>query len=535
MIEGTLILINGKIWTGETKKKFVDSVVILQDRIIFAGARDYALNFKGKKSIVIDLEQRTAVPGFIDCHTHFVQGSLFLKYLNLRDVKSENGFIRELKKYVKNITPGEWVYGGNWDNSQWNKKAFPSKKLIDEFTSENPVLLYRVDIHTVLVNSAALKRAGIDKNTPDPDGGLIERNPATGEPTGILKESAVELINEHLPREYFQKTEAAVKDAMRKAHKNGVTSIHDISTFNDVKLYQDLLSKGDLELRIFARTPLQYWKELERIGIRAGFGNEFLRLGSLKAFIDGALGSNTAYLFEPYLDESQNYGLLNSVMIPETKIRKLVRDADKSGLNLSIHAIGDKANNMLLNIYSEVTAEGIQWDRRLRIEHAQHLLEEDIKRFKELNVIVSAQPYHLAGDGVWAEEKIGHDRCAFSYPFRSLLDNRAKLVFGSDWPVTPIEPLLGIHAAVTRETNDDKNPDGWFPEQKISVEESLFAYTRDAAYASFEEKIKGTLTQGKLADIVILSDNLFEIDPVNIKDVVVEITILGGEIIYQNK
>jgi len=532
MIKADLILKNGKIWSGERNKPFVNSLAIWKDRIIHAGDEKDAECFSDKKTEIIDLRGNVALPGFTDCHTHFVLGSLFMKNLDLRNSKSKKAFIDKIREKKKEYSPQQWICGGNWDNQKWDDKSFPSKELLDEFTPDNPVLLYRIDLHTALVNSYLLKRAGITKDTPDPDGGEIERNPETGEPTGILKEAAVEIAEKIMPSTFLSEAKAAVKEAITMAHRNGVTGIHDISSYNDIKVYHQLIRERDLFFRVFCRTPISGWEDLSKIGIQAGYGNEFLRLGSVKGFIDGALGSNTAYFFEPYIDQPQNYGLLNAMVIPENKFIEMVKGADNAGLTLSIHAIGDKANHMLLNIYEKLPSGKERRERRHRIEHAQHVIEEDIERFKRLNVIVSAQPYHLADDGMWTEEKIGSRRCRFSYPFRSFLDNDVRLVFGSDWPVTPLEPLKGIFAAVTRETNDGKNPGGWFPEQKIPLDEALYAYTRNAAYASFEENIKGTLADGKLADVIVLSDDIFSVAPSKIQNIRVIMTVFGGSVVY---
>jgi predicted amidohydrolase YtcJ len=321
---------------------------------------------------------------------------------------------------------------------------------------------------------------------------------------------------------------------MRYAAENGVTSIQDMSASPEIlRGYQSLLTRGELNVRVYGLQPLPDWQALARIGIQAGFGNDRLKVGGLKGFADGSLGSTTALFFEPYLDDPKTSGLPGVEMIPESKMRANLIGADKAHLQIAVHAIGDKANKLILDLMSETERENGSRDRRLRIEHAQHLRAEEIKRFARQKVIASMQPYHAIDDGRWAENRIGRERAKGPYAFRSLLDAGATLAFGSDWFVAPMEPLLGIYGAVTRRTIDGKRPQGWIPEQKITVAEAIRAFTLGSAYASFDEKIKGSIEVGKLADLVVLSDDILTIPPHQIEKVKVTMTILDGKVIFQ--
>jgi len=380
------------------------------------------------------------------------------------------------------------------------------------------------------VNSYVLKLAGIDRNAVAPDGGIIVKD-SLGEPTGILKDNAMDLVERVIPTPSPAQYEQALERALQEAKEKGVTSIQDITLNNDLTTYQSFNRKGKLTCRIYTRMPLSAYKFLVNEKITAGSGNAMLKLGSLKAFADGSLGSSTALFFEPYAQDSTTRGIPMDI-VSNGKLREWALDADKHHLQISIHAIGDSANYLMLNLFEEIIKTNPAWDRRFRIEHAQHIRFTDIGRMAKLGVIASVQPYHAIDDGVWAEKRIGA-RIKYTYPFKSLLDSGVRTGFGSDWTVAPISPLLGIYAAVTRRTLDDKNPDGWIPEQKITVDKAIQCYTINNAYAAFEEKQKGSIEVGKFADLVLLSDDILTIDPVKIKDVRVLMTVMAGKIIYQ--
>lgn len=523
--------LNGKIYTVNEKQLYADVVITQGNTIIFVGNKKDAEPLL-KDSEVIDLKGKLLLPGFIDNHTHFIEGGFYLMGLDLRPARSREEFKQILRDYVGTHN-GEWITGGNWDHEQWENTNLPTKEMIDDFSPDTPILIDRYDGHMSLANSYALKLAGITKMTPSPAGGLIVKDAKTGEPTGILKDEASGLVYAVIPARTLQQKKTAAFRALKEARENGITSLHDISYTNDLRVYQQLENEGVLTCRIYTRLPISGYKNLVNEGIQAGFGSTRLKIGSLKAFADGSLGSSTALFFEPYTQDPSTYGLAMDVVL-DGRLRKWALDADANGLQISIHAIGDSANALMLDLFQEIIDTNKRWDRRFRIEHAQHVRFEDIIRFADLGIIASAQPYHAIDDGVWAEKRIGQ-RIRYTYPFRSFLDSNVMLCFGSDWPVAPLNAIYGIYAAVTRRTLDGKNPTGWIPEQKISVAEAIKCYTINCAYASYEENIKGSIEVGKLADLVVLSDDIFSIDPLKIKQVKVDMTVLGGEIIFTRK
>jgi predicted amidohydrolase YtcJ len=383
-----------------------------------------------------------------------------------------------------------------------------------------------------LANTLALKLAGVTRETQDPPGGVIVRD-KNGEPTGVLKDAAQNFVWKVVSPSTFEEKLAAAKAATDYAARFGVTSVQDMSAGSDVGVYQTLLDRGELKTRIYAVSPLPSWDRLAQTGVRAHFGSEMLRVGGLKGFADGSLGSTTALFYDPYLDDSTTSGIAGDEMYPEGAMLKRVQEADRVGLQVMIHAIGDRANDMILSIYEQVARENGKRDRRFRIEHAQHLRAQDIARFGRAGVIASMQPYHAIDDGRWAEKRIGKERAKTTYAFRSLIDSGATLAFGTDWTVAPLNPLLTIYAAVTRRTLDGKNPNGWVPEQKISVEETVRAYTVGSAYAEFQEDVKGAISVGKLADLVLLSRDIFTINPTQIENVKVVMTMVDGRVVYE--
>lgn len=521
---------NGKIYTADLKNKWVEAVVTYGNKIVFAGSEKDAAKFTDKATEVIDLKGKLMLPGFIDNHTHFLSGGFYLDGLDLRGAKSTAEFKNLIREYAKKHPEG-WITGGNWDHEAWEIKDLPKKEWIDEYTKNQPVIIDRFDGHMALANSYALKLAGITKDTPSPEGGLIVKDPVTGEPTGMLKDNAMglvyALIPDHSPSEY----DRALSLALDHAKQLGVTSIQDITYRNDLLAYQRFEKEGKLTCRVYTRLPVYEYKNLVNAGITSGFGSDFIKLGSLKVFADGSLGSSTAWFFEPYTQDTTTSGLPNDYVI-DGRLKEWAIDADKNQLQLSVHAIGDKANKYILDLFEEITRVNPKWDRRFRIEHAQHVRFEDIPQFKRLGVIASVQPYHAIDDGCWAEKRIGNRRIQYTYPFRSYLDGGVHLSFGSDWTVAPLSPILGIYAAVTRATLDGLNPDGWIPNQKITVEEAVLSYTIKNAYAAFEENTKGSIEPGKFADFVVLEKDIFTIPAESIKDVAVAMTIFDGMTIF---
>lgn len=522
--------INGKIYTVNEKQPLAQSVIVEGNKILFVGSDIEVKQFIDSNTKVIDLYGKLMLPGFIDNHVHFISGGFYLLGIDLRPANSTTEFRTILREYVSKY-PSKWITGGYWDHEKWEVKELPTKEMIDDIAPNTPVFVERLDGHMGLANSYAMKLAGITKDTESPDGGLIVKDPKTGEPTGVLKDNAMNFIYNIIPSATSQENYDAALAALEEAKSLGITSVQDITFEDALTTFKKLKEEGKLTCRIFTRWPISDYKNLVDKNINIGYGDDFIRMGSLKAFADGSLGSSTAWFFERYNQDTTTTGLPMDI-ITDGSMENWGLDADKNHLQLSVHAIGDKANSYMLDLYEKIIKQNPKWDRRFRLEHAQHVRFEDIKRFAELGVIASVQPYHCIDDGVWAEKRIGPERIRYTYPFKSFLDEGVKMCFGTDWYVAPLNPLLGIYAAVTRRTLDDKNPDGWIPEQKISVEDAIKCYTVNSAYASFEENIKGTIETGKLADLIILSDDILTIDPNKIKDVKVEMTLFDGKVIY---
>jgi predicted amidohydrolase YtcJ/beta-lactamase class A len=523
-------LLNGRIWTGDPKQPWAQALAARGDRIIAVGPTAEIQKLAATGARTIDLEGQLALPGFIDGHTHFINGGFQLLSVDLRDARTQQEFARRIREHARKLGAGRWITGGDWDHELWPGAPLPIRELIDGDTAQNPVFVTRLDGHMGLANSVALRLANITKDTKDPPGGTIVRDPKTGEPTGILKDAAQGLVLARIPNPSDAESDEALRAALAEAARVGVTSIQDITSWNQYAVYKRFGDNGRLTVRVYARTPMSQWKRQADLAGRQGTGDSWLRLGGLKAFMDGSLGSTTALFFDVFNDAPKTSGLMADDNLPEGTLEKNIRDADKAGLQCSIHAIGDRANNILLNYFEKVQRDNGPRDRRFRIEHAQHLLAADIQRLAKLGVIPSMQPYHAIDDGRWAEKRIGPARIKTTYAFRSLVDAGAKIEFGSDWTVAPLSPILGIHAAVTRETIDGKNPEGWVPEQKISVEEAVRAYTSTAAYAEFAEREKGSLEPGKLADVVVLSQDIFRIKPDDIPKTKVVYTIVGAKL-----
>jgi len=531
--QADLILIKAKFWTASSGLPSVEAVAVKGNRIAAVGSDAEILRWRGDKTMLLELPGRLVVPGFIDNHTHFLDGGFQLRSVDLRPARNEKELAERLRQRAETLAAGQWITGGRWDHEAWPGAKLPTRELIDAVTPKTPVFVSRLDGHMGLANSLALRLAGITRTTPDPDGGIIVRDPETGEPTGILKDAAQALVSRLIPSAPRQEEDEALRAAMNEAARFGVTSVQDITPWSAFETFRRAQDRNQLTVRITARTPLSAWEKQAEWIRKHSAGDDWLRLGGFKAFMDGSLGSTTAYFFEPYLDDPKTSGLLASEAIPESKMFNRMLAADKASLQLSIHAIGDRANHMLLDLFEAVAKRNGPRDRRFRIEHAQHLRREDISRFARLGVIPSMQPYHCIDDGRWAEKRIGPERIKTTYAFRSLLDEGARLTFGSDWTVAPINPLLGVYAAVTRRTLDDRNPLGWVPEEKITVEEAMKSYTIDNAYASFDESSKGSLETGKLADLVVLDRDIFTIPPVRIPQASVLYTIVGGKIVYR--
>jgi len=520
-------VIFGKIWTGNQHMEWAEGMAITGDTIVAVGSLADVEKWIGAKTEKIATASgNIIVPGFIDCHTHFIDGGFALSSVQLRDAKSPKEFIQRIKEYAQTVPKETWITAGDWDHKNWGEEL-PTREWIDSVTTDHPVWINRLDGHMCLANTAALKLAGISDKVKDVAGGTIVRD-KKGKLTGIFKDNAMGLISKVVPEPSDKQEDDALEAAMNYVAARGVTSVHNMSGFQDA--FERAYDQNRLKTRVYAGMLLSDWKILDDKIKHKGRGDAWLRRGGLKEFVDGSLGSHTAAFFKPFEDTPKDSGFF---LIPQEDLYRQVKSADSVGLQIMVHAIGDKAIHVLLDIFDRVAKENGERDRRFRIEHAQHIYPDDIKRFAKQKVIPSMQPYHAIDDGRWAEKVIGHERSKTTYAFRSLLDAKAKLVFGSDWFVAPPTPLEGIYAAVTRRTLDDKNDGGWIPEQKISVGEALCAYTISAAYASFEEDIKGSLEPGKLADFVILEKNITTIPAHEIRNVAVLMTVVGGKTVFK--
>jgi predicted amidohydrolase YtcJ len=530
-----LIVTNAKVWTVDKVNPGAEAVAILGDRIIAVGSNDDVAMLRGPATKVIDASGKLLLPGFNDAHVHFVSGGRSLDAVQLNDATSLEEFKRRVQERVRMTPKGEWIESGDWDETKWTPAKLPTKDAIDSFTPDTPVFLSRYDGHMALANSVALRLAGITSKTPDPPGGVIVRD-AQGNPTGALKDAAEDLVFKVIPPLSHDHRIRAMKRALAYAASLGVTSVQDMNdendSFADIRTYGELLQNGELTTRVYVAPAVSDWHEQAEVGIRHAFGSSYLRMGALKGFADGSLGSGTGYFFAPYADDPGNSGLLGKQMQPLSRMREWMTQADAAGLQICTHAIGDRAISTVLDLYADVVKANGEADRRFRIEHAQHMAEKDFARFTQLDVIASVQPYQAIDDGRWAEARIGHDRASRTYAFRTFLNHGVHLAFGTDWDVAPLNPIWTVYAAVTRATLDGKNPNGWFPEQKLTVAEAVEAYTMGSAFAEFQEKVKGSITPGKLADMVLLSDDIFSINPAEIRDVKVLKTIVGGKVVW---
>jgi predicted amidohydrolase YtcJ len=527
--QSATLVVHGRIWTGDVRRPWAEAAAARDGKILAVGPRDDVDVLIGKTTEVIDAGRGLVVPGLIDSHIHLIDGGLRLSSVQLRDADSREEFVRRIGEYARKQPPGAWITGGDWDHSLWGGEL-PARDWIDAVTPNNPVWINRLDGHMSLANTAAMLAAKISDDVKDITGGEIVRD-AAGKPTGIFKDNALGLIDRAVPDNSTQQLLDATVAAMDYLAARGVTAVHHLGTFQHLEVFRIAQKRGLLKTRIYACTPLEQWQRLANEVQNRGRGDEWLKIGGLKGYVDGSLGSHTAAFLEPFSDVPTDRGLL--VNTPED-LESWTAGADRAGLQVVVHAIGDRAIRLQLDVFERVAKTNGPRDRRFRIEHAQHIAPQDIPRFARLGVIPSMQPYHAIDDGRWAERMIGAARSETTYAFRSLLDSGARLAFGSDWFVAPPTPMEGIYAAVTRRTLDGKNPQGWVPKQKISVEESLRAYTMDAAYSAFSESSLGSIEPGKLADFVVLGRDLFEIPPDELNAVPIVATIIGGKVVYRN-
>lgn len=523
----SLAIVNARVWTGDARRPWADGVAIAGERIAAVGSSAEIRKLAGSAR-VIDAKGGMVTPGFIDAHVHFVDGGFRLSSVLLKDANTPAEFVARIKAFAAGAPKGAWIMGGDWDNERWGGEL-PTRAWIDSVTPDNPVWVNRYDGHMALANGIAMRAAAVSATTRNVEGGTIVRT-SSGEPTGILKDNAMGLVDAAVAAPPPELQDKALDTAMTYVASQGVTTVHNMGSWSDLAIFRRAHAAGRLRTRIYAAVPLATWAQLRDTVAANGRGDAWLRIGALKGFMDGSLGSRTAAMYQPFDDAPGNAGFF---LTPPDTVARWVSDADGAGLHVLVHAIGDRAIGTLLDIFARVEKEHGPRDRRFRIEHLQHPAAADFPRLAALGVIASMQPYHAIDDGRFADKPLGRDRASRTYAFKSILDARATLAFGSDWFVAPPTPLEGIYAAVTRRTLDNKNPEGWFPEQKITVEQALRAYTMGSAYASFDEKDKGSLEVGKLADLVLIDRDLTAIPPEQIRDAHVLVTVVGGKPVYE--
>jgi predicted amidohydrolase YtcJ len=504
-------------------------VAVRDGRVLAVGADADVEATIGPKTRVVELRGRLAVPGFNDAHVHFLDGGFGLLSVDLRDAKDEAELARRLAAHAATLPSGTWILNGNWDHEAWPSRALPSRQQIDAATPDHPVLVQRLDGHMALANSLALKLAGITRATPDPEGGTIVRD-AAGEPTGVLKDNALSLMAGAIPEPSRELNLRAARAALAEAARLGVTTIQDNSAVDALPTYQELRQRGELTARFYVWRGIEALQPLKQAGVRTGLGDDWLRLGALKILADGSMGAGTAAFFDPYADDAGTRGLL---LYAPDDLGAMILEADAAGFQLAVHAIGDRANSLVLDAFEAAVQRNGPRERRLRIEHAQVVRKADLARYKALGVVASIQPSHCIDDMRWAEKRIGAARARDAYSFRSFTARGIAVAFGTDWYVEPLDPRLGLYAAVTREFTSGGPAGGWQPEEKLELEEALDLYTRGSAYAEFAEARKGTLEPGKLADIVVFAADLFQVAPREILTTYVDLTLVGGRVVFE--
>lgn len=532
-----LVIINGKIFTNDSLNPFVQAIASKGEFITATGTTGDVSRLIGKETQVIDAGGRLVLPGFNDAHVHF--GPLDPDYIELRYTTDPSVITEKVKAQVQKSQPGQLIRGGHWEHEMFKGRNWPSKALIDNVSPDNPVILSRADGHSVLVNSFVLKASGITKNTVTPYGGEIQKDPVTGEPTGIIKENAMDLIRTGETKvqltgaETKEKTRQGYYLALKEARELGVTSIQ-VPGYGDFDAYDTIMAHGELTSRIDIGGSIpangETMKKYSELKLKYPSGGNWIRFGYLKAFIDGTIGSGTALMFEPFADNPETSGLS---MMPYETFEKMVVEADKDGFQIGVHAIGDKGNNWVLNAYEKAQQVNGKRDSRHRDEHTQTLIQSDIPRFAQLGVIASMQPTHCISDKKFCEKRIGIKRAVGAYVWNSLRKAGARIAFGTDYQVEPLNPMEGLYAAVTRKDRLGEEGDGWNPQEKISMEQAIYYYTIGASYSQFMEERKGILKKGYLADIVITDKDLFTIPENEIMKTKIDYTIVGGKVVYK--
>jgi predicted amidohydrolase YtcJ len=525
-----LVVRDARVWTGNAGQPWAQAIASQGDRIIAVGSNEDIDALIDDDSEVISVPGSMLVPGFIDTHVHFIAGGAGLASVQLRDAASPEEFADRIGTFAETVEPGDWIMYGDWDHEMWGGEL-PRRDWIDDVTPDNPVWVFRLDGHMALANSKALELAGVDADTPDVAGGEIVRY-EDGRPTGVLKDNAMALVEAAVPASSSSQLDQEAMAAMRHFAAHGITTVHDMAGWQSLETYRRAHRRGEMLTRIYSVVPLRDWARMRDEVADNGTGDNWLRIGGLKGFMDGSLGSHTAAMLEPFTDAPDDRGFLINEL---DDMREWITGADAAGLQVMVHAIGDSAIRDLLDIFLDVVEANGEKDRRFRMEHAQHIHPDDIERFAIQNIIAAMQPYHAVDDGRWAEKVIGAERAKTTYAFRSLLDAGAKVAFGSDWTVAPASPVEGIHAAVTRRTIDGANPRGWVPGQKVSVEQALHAYTTVGAFASFDEDNRGMLKPGMLADFVLIDRDLTAVEPDTLRDARILRTVVGGKVVFASK
>jgi predicted amidohydrolase YtcJ len=524
------LVVLGRVWTGDPARPWAEAVAVRDSVIVLVGSRAEARRLTGARTRVLENGANLVTPGFGDAHTHFLSGGFQLASVDLRDADTPEEFIRRIAAFARTVPAGRWITGGDWDHERWRGSPLPRREWIDSVTPHHPVFVNRLDGHMGVANSLALRLAGIDRSTPVPPGGDIVRDAATGDVTGVLKDNAMDRLWAAVPAPSAEEADTALQRAMRHAASLGVTFVHTMTDWSEFAALRRAHARGAMITRARVYVPIGGWRRLADTVRAAGRGDDWLSWGGLKGYMDGSLGSTTAAFFEPYLDAPGSRGLM--VTDSAQREREVVA-GDSAGLQLAVHAIGDRAIAMLLSFFEQAAQRNGARDRRFRVEHAQHIRQSDIARFGRLGVIPSMQPYHAIDDGRWAGNRLDTARLRGTYAFRSLLDTGARLAFGSDWTVATLDPLWGLYAAVTRRTLDDRHPDGWFAEQRITVDETLRAYTSAAAFAGFQERRLGMLRPGLLADVVVLDFDPFRTPPAELARGRVRVTVVGGRVVFE--
>jgi predicted amidohydrolase YtcJ len=522
MINASFVILNANVITLDSKQPEAEALAIQNGKIIAVGSNKEIRKYTGNETKIIDAKNGTVLPGFVDCHVHMNGFGWSLQRLGLRNIESIKELQQKLKEYVERNPEKNWVLGGRWDQEKFAEKRYPTRWDLDKAVADKPVFLTRVCGHIGVANSKALKLANITKNT-SVTGGKIDLDEATGEPNGILRENAIELVWRIIPKPTLEELENACLLACRKAVEAGLTGVHWIvDSADEIRIIQKLHSDGKLPLRVYLGIPVELLDEIVKLGLLTGFGNDMVRIGFVKILADGSLGARTAELKKPYSDKPETKGMM---LYSQRRLNKLVSKAHKAGLQLAIHAIGDRAIESILKAFSKTLQETPRQNHRHRIEHCSVLNPKLIRCMKRLGLIASVQPHFIVSD-FWITDRLGEARARWVYPFKALMDEGLIVASGSDCPVEPINPLLGIWAAVTRKG---------FAEERLTLEEALKTYTLNAAYASFEEDKKGSIEVGKFADLTILSDDLSKIQPEKIKDTAVEAVIVNGLMVYNKR